>query len=273
MATVREQTLVFGILNLTPDSFSGGMGRRSYEVCLSDARKMMRQGATHIDVGAESTRPGAQTISDELEWSRLEPFLNLARQENLMSSLSVDTRKPSIMRRAAQMGVSFINCVGGLPDAKILRELKSSHSSLCFMACHMAGEPSNMQEHPESLPKALRSVTDYFHDASQRLQLSGFSSHEIYLDPGIGFGKTDQANWGLLRQTPVLSRHYNLAVGVSRKGFIGRTLAISQPQDRDPASKVVEYALLRAGAKLIRTHDVAGLRRLVDAMSDLGGGA
>jgi dihydropteroate synthase len=263
LAAVGSLQLILGIINLTPDSFSGGMGDSSYSDCMSVAKQMISDGATHVDVGAESTRPGAKSISWEEEWARLEPFLTLAKEENFLESLSVDTRKPAVMLRAAALGVSFINCVGQIPDIGVLKELKTANPKLRFIACHMSGEPETMQDNPAHFETALLDVTDYFHKVNCDLVAASFLIDEIYLDPGIGFGKTDAANWGLLRQTQALSNRFNLAMGVSRKGFIGRALNISEPQRRDAPTKLIEYGLAVSGAKIIRTHDVRGLSQVL----------
>ncbi len=266
MLSSGDGNLLLAILNLTPDSFSGGMGDASYEDCIASAKRMLHFGATHIDIGAESTRPGAEAISVETEWARLEPFLTLAKRDGMMQFISVDSRKPTIMKRAAAMGVSFINCVGPLPPTQILQTLKSSHPRLNFLACHMFGEPKTMQDNPAVFDTALEFVTKYFNAAKHSLQSAGFSNDEIYLDPGIGFGKSDEANWALLKETSSFAKHFNLGIGISRKGFIGRALDIPEPRDRDPASNLIEYAQVLAGAKLIRTHNVRGFRKLQAAV-------
>jgi dihydropteroate synthase len=262
LAIFGHRCLVLGIMNLTPDSFSGGMGDASYEDCLLLAKGLIHSGASHVDIGAESTRPGADPVDMDTQWDRLEPFLHLAKREKILSLISVDTRNATIMLRAAALGVSFINCVGPLPSHDVLCELKSVNPKISFMACHMHGEPKSMQDTPLGLPEARRHVSDFFHAAHGSLRRAGFADEEIFLDPGIGFGKTDCANWGLLRDTAAHSRKFNIAVGVSRKGFMGRALNIPDPKDRDASSHLIEYGLVLAGAKMIRTHDVSGLKRL-----------
>ena len=257
-ATSGRKFLTLGILNLTPDSFSDGGRFQDPSSAFKRAMTLLENGADYIDVGAESTRPGSSVISEDTEWERLEGFLELACRQNLISKISVDTRKHAIMKRAAEMKVSFINCVGPTPEADELMELVRHNKNLSFIATHMHGTPADMQLSPLAPQSAKKRVSSFFESATADLLEAGFETAQIFMDPGIGFGKTDAANLGLLIQTPKWSNEYNIAIGVSRKGFIGRLFGGAEPSDRDQASKVIEVASVAAGASLIRTHDVLG---------------
>lgn len=253
--------LTLGILNITPDSFSDGGLFLSPSSAFDRAIKILDDGADFIDVGAESTRPGAESVSEVEEWQRLEPFLEIAIRKNLASRLSIDTRKISTMRRVAEMKVAFINCVGPIPEIEELAELITVNRDLRFIASHIHGTPKDMQLSPLSAGSAIKRVNAYFESAEEDLLAAGFEKNQIYLDPGIGFGKTDAANLALLLKTTEWSQRYNIALGVSRKGFLGRVFGGDQPRDRDPISKLTECGCILAGASVVRTHDVSGLMR------------
>jgi dihydropteroate synthase len=262
----ESSSKILGILNLTPDSFSDGGQIIDPISALNRVMTLLADGADYVDIGAESTRPGAIEVSEDEEWARLRPALELIAHEGLITKISVDTRKYRLMRRAAEMNVSFINCVGPLPEQDELRSLFSIHQNLNFIASHMHGTPETMQRNALGPASARRRVAAFFECSKEELLAAGCQGERIFLDPGIGFGKTDSANWALLLQTPLYSRNYNLALGVSRKGFIGRALGGELPTDRDGASKLLEGGAMVAGAKLIRTHDVASLVKLASIL-------
>jgi dihydropteroate synthase len=259
---------ILGILNLTPDSFSDGGAFSKPTEAMRRFEDLLREGADFIDVGAESTRPGAKDVSESDELDRLLPFLNLVEREGLLRRVSVDTRKPTVMKQVASMKVSFINNVGPLPDQEELSALFKTNPGLSFIACHMHGNPDMMQTNPLSPGAATKRVTSYFESASEELIAAGCAAENIYMDPGIGFGKTDAANWKLLLATPTFSRFHKVAIGLSRKGFIGRALGGESPLDRDTSSKILEGAAVLAGAALIRTHDVGRLIKFSSILSE-----
>lgn len=259
---------IFGIVNLTPDSFSGrGTLATPYEA-LAQVLALLAEGADFVDVGAESTRPGALEVPEAEEWERLRPTLELIEREGLITKISVDTRKYILMRRVAEMKVSFINCVGPLPEQDELGPLFSQHNNLGFIATHVHGSPETMQRNPLGPGSARRRVPAFFECSKDELLTAGCLLPNIFLDPGIGFGKTDAANWALLLETRRLAKDYNVAIGVSRKGFIGRAVGGDLPTDRDQTSKLIEGAAVLAGAKMIRTHSVAPLIKLVRLLSE-----
>ena len=256
---------IMGILNVTPDSFSDGGKFKVLDDAQNQFDRLLAQGSDLVDIGAESSRPGASPIDEVQEWLRLEPILDRLEKRQLLHLVSVDTYKPSIMKQACAMGVRFVNNIGGLTD----------HPTLCFLAkhgvsyvaMHKQGNPQEMQARPLNGDQCLPELRKFFVSANGELARAGFSSSQIWLDPGIGFGKTDAANLLALREVANANGSGNFLIGVSRKSCIGRILGIDHPIDRDPASKMIELGMMLSGVGMIRTHDVAPvalMRRMLD---------
>jgi dihydropteroate synthase len=252
---------IMGVVNITPDSFSDGGRYLLPDAALAQAKHLVEAGAEVIDLGAESTRPGALPVNPDEEWRRLEPVIKALMGRLPNAIISTDTRKPDIMLKAAAAGARLTNNVGLLPDDATLAKLAAT-PGMQYVAMHMHGEPSTMQRQPLAPDAAIAAVDAYFQTAMTRLTRAGFSPDRIWLDPGFGFGKSDAANLAMMRQLPAWSRQYQIAVGVSRKSLIGRMLNIEDPAARDEASHMLELGLVLAGAKLVRTHDVAGLSKV-----------
>ena len=253
---------ILGVMNVTPDSFSDGGSYLSCEFFLDRARTLIADGADYLDIGAESTRPGAKAISSREEWLRLEDKLDLLKEFSI--PISLDTRKEDVAIKAVeQFTINTINSMAGPYSSSCLKELlrisKLKKQTLRFCAGHMHLTPETMQKSPLRAEGVFSVVDDFFKRSHATLLEAGFSKDCIILDPGIGFGKTDPANFVLLEKTVYWSNVYNLMIGVSRKGIIGRMLSISEPSLRDPGSKVLEAAVALMGAGLVRTHDVKGL--------------
>lgn len=257
-----------GVLNVTPDSFSDGGSFLDPGVAVDQAQRLAETGADIIDVGAESTRPGAATLSPEDEWARLGPVLARLVKANFKAKISVDTRKPDLMLRVADMGVAYINDVGGATTSTAVLEKLARYPALQYIAMHMKEAPETMQREPLRGAHAVGAVDSFFTHTQKRLGDVGFSPDRVWLDPGIGFGKSDSGNLQLIAKVSTWAQSYNLCVGVSRKGFIGRALDISSPEDRDAPSKMLELGLAIAGAQMIRTHAVKDLRRLIDLLRE-----
>lgn len=256
---------IMGILNLTPDSFSDGGKYDSMDRALVQFEDLLRQGSDLIDLGAESSRPGSLPIREDLEWQRLEPLLSYLEKHQLLHLVSVDTNKPSIMKRCAEMGVRFINNIDGLCDEGTLRLLAGLGVS--YVAMHKHGDPQSMQTSPLVGNECVDSIRDFFYDATKSLEKAGFLPEKIWLDPGIGFGKSDAANLIALKEVVRNSQSKNFLVGVSRKSWIGRILGIEDPLERDSASKMIELGIMLSGVAMIRTHQVAPIaqmRRMLD---------
>ena len=257
---------IMGILNCTPDSFSDGGRFVHVDSAIRHACQLVEDGADIIDIGAESTRPGAVEISAGLEWERLKPILiQLQKELPAHIAISVDTRKPDTMLKAADSGVQFINNVNGLAPGPVLRCL-AGYRDLSYIAMHMHKCPQTMQIIPLEGLAAIEKVDTFFSDANRELQKNGFSQDRLWFDPGIGFGKSDQVNLCLMARTPEYSKHYKMVLGVSRKSWIGRCLGISDPESRDHPSKIAELSLALSGAKIIRTHEVKNLAQLRDVV-------
>lgn len=269
---VCAEPLIMGILNVTPDSFSDGGQFIAPDQAIDHFETLLSDGATIIDIGAESTRPGASEVEDEEEWSRLEPILSYAVKTRKISRVSIDTRKFSVMERAVKQGASMINIVGPLPDTALLGRLFRLNPNLSYIACHMHGTPQTMQLNPLGPASAVKRVMSYFDSSIDELIDAGFKKENIFLDPGIGFGKTDAANIQLLKSITTFARDYRLALGVSRKGFISRLLGGEGLEARDGASKAIEAGAIISGIKLIRTHNVRQLRPVLNLIREISSG-
>lgn len=261
--------MIFGVLNVTPDSFSdGGDLGDSCELAVARAEALLEAGADIVDVGAESTRPGATPVVSEIEWQRLEPVLLALHKKGLSDRVSVDTMHAETMLRTAALGVRWINCVGALPEEDTLIGLKKQNPKIGFVATHMHGNPASMQLNPLSAAGAMKRVTAFFESAAEELAAANFQGSDTLFDPGIGFGKSDAANIALMARCAYWSQTLPIAIGVSRKGFFKRVFGVEQPKERDPVSKVVESALAMAGVKMIRTHDVQGLAKCLSLIEE-----
>lgn len=251
-----------GVVNVTPDSFSDGGDYLNADAALTRALNLLADGADLIDLGAESTRPGALPVSADEEWARLKPVLQGLVAEGLGQRLSVDTQHGiTALKAANEFGVGWVNNIRGLFDSEVLRAL-SRFRGLTYVAMHMHGTPATMQRTPLVGSKAVEAVSSAFTEYHETLLGHGFDAKSIVLDPGIGFGKDDSGNLKLIAEVSAWSTSYQILVGVSRKSFMGRLLEIPVAKDRDSASKMLEFALILQGAKVIRTHEVRALANI-----------
>lgn len=243
---------VMGILNVTPDSFSDGGQHNTLEKALEKATQMVNAGATFIDVGGESTRPGAPEISEQEELDRVIPVIERL-SGTLDCVLSVDTSKPAVMSEAVSAGAGLINDVRALLLPGALAAAAKAQVPVCLM--HMKGEPTTMQEAP-SYDDVADEVINFLLARVDACKQSGIDDDRILLDPGFGFGKTLEHNYQLLAELGrVKHLGYPLLVGMSRKSMIGALTG--KPVDRRLAGSIA-LATLSAymGAKIIRVHDV-----------------
>lgn len=250
---------VMGIVNLTPDSFSDGGHYNQTRAALAHAEHLLADGATMLDVGAESTRPGAQAVPLEQEWQRLAPFLEEAVRWQV--PISVDTYKPHIMQRALDRGVDAINDVWALrhpaPDGLTGLDVVSAHAQCGVCLMHMHLEPATMQVAPMS-GDAVPRVVSFLEERAQALAERGVHRHRVVLDYGIGFGKTVEQNFALLaRQSELMALGFPVLAGWSRKSSLGAATGREQPQDRVAASVAAAVLAVQAGARVLRVHDVA----------------
>ncbi len=244
--------MVMGILNVTPDSFSDGGKFFSRTLALEQARRMCLEGADVIDVGGESTRPGASSVSAEEELQRVIPVIEAISAE-LPVKISVDTSKPVVMREAVSAGASMINDVRALREEGALHAAANLGVDVCLM--HMRGEPRTMQSNPH-YEDVITEVRDFLVERAGACERRGISRSQIYIDPGFGFGKTLEHNLELLANLGALAAtNYAVMVGLSRKSMIGALLDRSV-EDRVHGSVALALMAYLNGARLIRTHDV-----------------
>ncbi len=250
-----DRPLIMGVVNVTPDSFSDGGLHADEGRALAHARRLIDEGADIIDIGGESTRPGAAPVPLEEERRRVLPVL-----ERLASGgvpLSVDTRKPELMREAIAAGAAMINDVTALAGPGALEAMAKTPAAVCLM--HMQGDPGTMQAHP-SYQDVVREVRDYLSGRIAAAVAAGIRPERIVADPGFGFGKTLEHNLALLRGlADFRSLGVALAAGLSRKAMLGRITG-REPQDRVHASVAAALLAVQAGAQIVRVHDVAATR-------------
>ena len=248
---------VMAIVNLTPDSFSEGGQNSALHQALNQAQKFLAQGADILDIGGESTRPGAKPVGLTEELARVLPFLREAVRWQV--PISVDTYKPEVMQAALDLGVDIINDVWALRQPGALKVV-SQHSSCGVCLMHMHREPSTMQDHP-MIGDAVVLVQNFLAEQLAQVKSQGIDANRIVLDPGIGFGKTASQNIDLLRrQAELLTLGHPLLAGWSRKGTLGQLSAIQglepEPQQRMGASLSAAILAVQRGASLVRVHDV-----------------
>lgn len=250
---------VMGILNVTPDSFSDGGRFNRPDVALQRARQMVADGASFIDVGGESTRPGAAPVSVQEELDRVCPVVEVIRRE-LDTVISVDTSSPHVMREAATLGAGLINDVRSLTREGALEAAVAAELPVALM--HMKGEPGVMQERPE-YRNLLREVSGFLMDRVRVVERAGIPADRILLDPGFGFGKTLEHNLELLHSLERMKiLGHPLFVGMSRKSMLGQITG-REVEERLPASIAVATIAAMKGASVIRVHDV---RETMDAV-------
>lgn len=250
---------VMGILNVTPDSFSDGGKHNDLIQALTHANEMINAGATLIDVGGESTRPGAAEVSVQEELDRVIPVVEAIAQR-FEVWVSVDTSKAEVIREAARAGAHLINDIRSLQEPGALQAAAESGLPVCLM--HMQGEPTTMQQSPH-YQDLLRDVDDFFVHHIARCEAAGIKKSQLLLDPGFGFGKNLQHNYQLLAHLADY-HHFGLPllVGMSRKSMIGQLLNVG-PSQRLTGSLACAVIAAMQGAQILRVHDV---KETVEAM-------
>ncbi|MEA3187955.1 MAG: dihydropteroate synthase [Chthoniobacter sp.] len=245
--------LIMGVLNVTLDSFSDGGKFTTVESAVAHALEMEQQGADIIDVGGESTRPGAQPVSAQEEMQRVLPVIE-ALADRTRCEISVDTYKPEVAQAAILSGASIINDVSGLRDPRMIEVAGETGAGV--IAMHMQGTPGDMQRDPH-YGDVVAEIREFFRQTFARAVTSGLAPMSIAFDPGIGFGKTVAHNLTLLKNLAALRVEQRpLVVGVSRKSFIGRILDDMEMKARDwPTVALTSYAC-EHGANVIRVHEV-----------------
>ena len=259
----RPWPLVMGIVNITPDSFFDGGRHASTAAAVGHARRLIEEGADLIDLGGESTRPGAGPVPPEEEMARVLPVLEALRNAGV--PLSVDTRRPTLMRAALAAGAAMINDVSALREPGAIEAVAGTDASVCLM--HMQGEPRTMQQAPRygdvvaEVEPVVRRVADVVLEARGAACVAAGSGRErILVDPGFGFGKRFEDNLALARALPRLARLAPVLVGLSRKSMIGVMTGRTAAADRLAGSVAAALWAARQGAAIVRVHDVAATR-------------
>ena len=271
-----ERTLVMGVLNVTPDSFSDGGLFLQADAAVAQAVAMERAGADILDVGGESTRPGSLGVSAESELARIVPVIAGLRGK-IRIPISVDTSKSQVAEAAAAAGAEIVNDVTALRNDPRIAEV-ARRRKLALVLMHMRGKPRTMQRSPFARD-VLRDVAKGLRHAAGLARRAGVAKSQIVLDPGIGFGKSYEQNCELLARLPELARlGYALLVGTSRKSFIGKVLERSKlgagpGAERIWGTSATVAASILQGAHIVRVHDVAEMAqvaRVCDAVASAG---
>lgn len=254
---------LWGVINLTPDSFYAG-SRFDTAAAVAKAEEFFSQGAAMVDVGAESTRPGAQSVAAESQIERIGAFSAGIRHslgDAALARISIDTRDINVMRAALDAGVRCINDVSG-GSREIFALIAESKAD--YVLTHSQGNPETMQRSP-AYADVLAEVTGFLTERTQHLRALGVPNEKIIWDPGIGFGKNVEHNLALIANTPQLTAHgARLLMGVSRKSFIGKILEKDDPADRLTGTLAVQIYLTLRGCDILRLHDV---REMADCLT------
>ena len=277
-----KRTLIMGVVNVTPDSFSDGGINIDRDRAVEYAIKLMQDGAEIIDVGGESTRPGAKVsgagsgaaVSEKEELDRVIPVITAVKEKHPKAIISVDTYKAGVARRAVEVGAEIVNDVSGFQwDARMTKTLAELRCGAVLM--HMRGRPHEWRTLPP-VPDIVSLVKRELRDRTEAAVLAGMKRERIVIDPGFGFGKNHEENYPLLRRFEEFHQlRFPLLAGISRKSFIGRALARNGKDapvsDRQFGTLAAETVVILKGAQIIRTHDV---RACVDAVriADLAAG-
>lgn len=252
---------VMGIVNLTPDSFSDGGRHAGVQAALAHCERLVKEGADILDIGGESTRPGAEPVPLDEELARVLPVLRAAL--GLGVAVSIDSYKTGVMRAALDLGVDIVNDIKALREPGAL-EAVAAHPSCGVCLMHMRGlEPKTMQDGEPEYGDVVAEVAEFLRERDAALRARGVAAERIALDPGIGFGKRSEHNIALLaRQHELLALGRPILAGWSRKGTLGRITG-RELDDRLVASVAAALAAVQRGARIVRVHDVAAT---VDAL-------
>lgn len=251
-----DRTLIMGVLNATPDSFSDGGLFIDADEAVEHARQMIGDGADIIDIGGESTRPGSEPISDEEELARVEPIIKKLAEADV--PLSIDTYKPFVARKCIEIGAHIINDITGLKNQAMIG--LASELKVPVVVMHMKGEPKNMQQNPY-YGDVVKEIKDFLRDKILKAKNAGIK--DIIVDPGIGFGKTTEHNLQILRRLNEFSElGCPIMVGPSRKSFIGNITGLKVDERLEGTLASAAIAAMN-GANIVRAHDVKACKRAV----------
>ena len=265
---IGERTLIMGIINATPDSFSDGGRYASPQKAIEEGMRMAEEGADILDIGGESTRPGSDAVSAEEELRRVLPIiLGLAAKVSI--PLSIDTMKAEVAREALKAGAEIINDVSSLKyDRKMASAIAASGAGLVLM--HMRGMPKVMQQGDLTYPSLIDDIVGFLEERMEAARLEGIDFTQMAVDPGIGFGKTADDNMRLIRRLGEFKRLGRpILMGVSRKAFIGKITG-GLPAERIAGTAAAVTASILGGAHIVRVHDVSIMKKvalMADAIS------
>ena len=264
-----ERPILMGIVNVTPDSFSDGGEHATSQQAIAHAHRLVSEGAHILDIGGESTRPGATPVSVEDELKRVLPVILALRDTGV--AISVDTYKPEVMRAALDAGADLLNDVSGFRDPAA-RQVAASHPNCGLCVMHMQGQPHTMQLAPDYMD-VVQNVKAYLLAQAHLLEGLGVEARRISLDPGCGFGKTLEQNYALIKNlNQFVETGYPVLLGVSRKSLIGTVTGRSVTQ-RLAGSIAAALAGVARGAAIIRAHDVAETRDALNVWNAVEHGA
>lgn len=267
----KNKTYTMGILNLTPDSFSDGGKYTDLENAIKRAKKMVEEGVDIIDVGAESTRPGAIYIEEEEELRRILPVVERLVKE-VDVPISIDTYKPRVAEECIKAGAHIINDIKGLKSDPKMAKIIAKYG-VFIIAMHIQGDPKNMQENPK-YDNIIEEIKESLEESVSIAIKEGVSPEKIILDPGIGFGKTFENNLEIIKKLCEFRKlEYPLLIGASRKGFIGDILG-TPPLDRLEGNLAIAVMSAYNGASIIRVHEVKETvksLKIVDAVKSIKG--
>lgn len=249
---------LMGVLNVTPDSFSDGGRFLAEQAAVEQAHAMVEAGASIIDIGGESTRPGAEPVSESEELDRVLPVLD-ALHGSVDAVLSVDTIKPAVMRSACAAGAGLINDVRALQEPGALEAAAQTEAAVCLM--HMQGQPRTMQDNPV-YDDVVADVATFLGERVRAAETAGVDAGRLLIDPGFGFGKALNHNLTLLKSLDALATvGPPILVGMSRKSMFAKLLGDMPPMERIPASIAAASIAVYNGARIVRTHDVASTQQ------------
>ena len=257
----NRDTLVMGILNVTPDSFSDGGLFYNTDEAVSHALQLIEYGIDIIDIGGESTRPGAKKISEEEEIQRIIPVVKEIRELSPEIIISIDTTKSIVAQKAIQCGANIINDISGFSfDNKMIDVIRETKVPVIIM--HMQGDPSNMQNNPV-YNDLITDISSFFKSKIKLATDAGIKKKQIILDPGIGFGKKVRDNFQLINQLNEFCKlGFPVMIGPSRKSFIGTTLNLPVDDRLEGTAAAVAVGVMN-GARIVRVHDVKEIKRVV----------
>jgi len=263
LADTAQAPLVMGVLNVTPDSFSDGGRYTAQAAALAQARLMLEEGASIIDIGGESTRPGALPVPDEAQRARVLPVIEALRQDlGGGFAISIDTRSADVAAAALEAGVDLVNDVSAAADPRMLEVVATYRAGIVLM--HMQGTPETMQIAP-SYADVTTEVIDFLAARADAALGAGIARERIVLDPGIGFGKTRSHNLTLLRELPrIVALGFPVLLGTSRKRFMGAICRETSPQELMGATCATTALGTAAGVRAFRVHDVKPNRQALE---------